>query len=168
MWDARAESVNTGAWEGSVAHSGMSSITGSTRLPQLCHCPPLSHRPLTPLRTHQQDDQISLWDKRQPSRFTDKAEDKEKKPSFVHFLRRGDIFINKQHLMQGSSRVVYRHIGCSPFIPEKAGVVKSRVKPLAGGGWHRRWGGLNNCQRRERVDWNKDEMEQHRPDVFPR
>lgn len=38
-----------------------------------------SHRPLTPLRTHQQDDQISLWDTRQPSCFTDKEEDKKKK-----------------------------------------------------------------------------------------
>lgn len=42
-------------------------------VPHGCHScvivPPLpsSRRPLTPLRTHQQDDQISLWDKRQPS-----------------------------------------------------------------------------------------------------
>lgn len=42
--DARALPVNTGAWEGSVAHSGMSSITGSTRLPQLCHWPPITDR----------------------------------------------------------------------------------------------------------------------------
>lgn len=38
--------------------------------------PSPSRRPLTRLRTHQQDDQISLRDKRQPSSFTDKAEDK--------------------------------------------------------------------------------------------
>ncbi|KAK5872629.1 hypothetical protein PBY51_013311 [Eleginops maclovinus] len=30
-----------------------------------------SHRLLTPLRTQQQYDQISLWDKRQPGCFTD-------------------------------------------------------------------------------------------------
>lgn len=60
-----------------------------------------SHRPLTPLRTHQQDDQISLWDKRQPSCFTDKARG-QKNTLFLHILCHSDIFINKQLLMAGS------------------------------------------------------------------
>lgn len=45
---------------------------------------PPPHRPLTPLKMHQQDDQISLWEKRQLSWFTAKAENKNLRHIFCH------------------------------------------------------------------------------------
>lgn len=59
-----------------------------------------------PTQDTEQVDQISLWDKREPACFVDRGQ---KESSFLWFCVHCDIFINKKHLMQGSSRVIPRH-----------------------------------------------------------
>lgn len=48
------------------------------------------HRLLTPLRMHRQGDQISLWETREPSWFTDKAENKN--IFLIHFFPKWHLY----------------------------------------------------------------------------
>lgn len=138
--------VIAGAGEGSAAQSGMSSITGSTRLPQLCHRPPL-----TDCWPHwgRSSSMIKYLSGIRDSQAASLSSQRTIPPP--HILYHGDIFINKQHLMAGSSRTVSGHMAAHLWLKKKQGL------------WRAEW----SCERlTEKVVKSNEEMGQHRPDVF--